>query len=73
MFRAEDPSRCGVVEIDQSSLVTGFSEKPAQPVGNLANAGMYAFIPPCFSRSTTRLPAISATGFSRDWLDGHAP
>ena len=45
VFPAEDPSRYGVVDIDQSGLVTGFSEKPAAPIGNLANAGMYAFSP----------------------------
>jgi mannose-1-phosphate guanylyltransferase len=45
VFPAEDPSRYGVVDIDQSSLVTGFSEKPSKPISNLANAGMYAFSP----------------------------
>ncbi|MGO8824986.1 MAG: NDP-sugar synthase [Acidimicrobiales bacterium] len=45
VFPAEDPSRYGVVDIDQSGLVTGFSEKPPEPIGNLANAGMYAFSP----------------------------
>jgi mannose-1-phosphate guanylyltransferase len=43
VFSAEHPSRCGVVEVDHSGLVTGFTEKPPEPVGNLANAGMYAF------------------------------
>jgi mannose-1-phosphate guanylyltransferase len=45
VFRVEDPSRYGIVEVDQSGHVTGFSEKPSEPVGNLANAGMYAFCP----------------------------
>ena len=45
VFRAEQPSRCGVVDVDHSGLVTGFTEKPPEPVGNLANAGMYTFNP----------------------------
>ena len=43
VFRAEHPSRCGVVDVDPSGLVTCFTEKPPEPGGNLANAGMYAF------------------------------
>ena len=34
-----------MVQVDHSGLVTGFIEKPSEPVGNLANAGMYAFNP----------------------------
>jgi mannose-1-phosphate guanylyltransferase len=45
VFRAEDPSRCGVVHIDHDGLVTDFTEKPSEPASNLANAGMYAFNP----------------------------
>lgn len=45
VFRAEDPSQCGVVEVDASGLVTAFTEKPQTPTGDLANAGMYAFSP----------------------------
>ena len=45
VFRAEHPSQCGVVDIDGSGLITGFTEKPPEPTGNLANAGMYAFNP----------------------------
>jgi mannose-1-phosphate guanylyltransferase len=45
VFRAEHPSRCGVVDVDPSGLVTGFTEKPTEPTSNLANAGMYAFSP----------------------------
>jgi mannose-1-phosphate guanylyltransferase len=45
VFRAEHPTRCGVVDVDRSGLVTGFTEKPSEPTSNLANAGMYAFNP----------------------------
>ncbi len=43
VFRAEEPSRCGVVQLDDSGLMTNFTEKPSEPASNLANAGMYAF------------------------------
>ena len=33
------------MEIDADGRVTGFAEKPADPVSDLANAGMYAFHP----------------------------
>ena len=45
VFHADVPSRCGVVEVDDSGLMTGFAEKPFEPVSDLANAGMYAFNP----------------------------
>ena len=43
LFRSPNPSACGVVELDGTGLVTGFSEKPANPRGNLVNAGLYVF------------------------------
>ena len=43
LFRSPNPSACGVVELDSSGLVTGFWEKPANPPGNLVNAGLYVF------------------------------
>jgi mannose-1-phosphate guanylyltransferase len=45
VFRSDRPSAGGVVELDAAGLVTGFTEKPAQPVSDLVNAGMYAFRP----------------------------
>jgi mannose-1-phosphate guanylyltransferase len=44
VFRSATPTRCGIVEV-RDGLVVGFEEKPAQPRGILANAGMYAFNP----------------------------
>ena len=44
VFRAAHPERCGIVAV-QDGLVVGFEEKPLNPVGNLANAGLYAFDP----------------------------
>jgi mannose-1-phosphate guanylyltransferase len=45
VFHSERPSAGGVVELDPAGTVTGFTEKPAQPVSDLVNAGMYAFRP----------------------------
>lgn len=45
VFHSDRPSAGGVVELDAAGLVTGFTEKPRQPVSDLVNAGMYAFHP----------------------------
>lgn len=43
VFHTEEPSACGLVEVDPSGLVVGFEEKPPMSSGNLANGGIYAF------------------------------
>ena len=45
VFRAPDPSAVGIVELGADGIVAGFTEKPEQPVSDLANAGIYAFHP----------------------------
>ena len=45
VFHSDRPSAGGVVELDAAGTVTGFAEKPRQPVSDLVNAGMYAFRP----------------------------
>jgi mannose-1-phosphate guanylyltransferase len=45
VFRSENPSAGGVIELDAGGRVTGFTEKPAEPVSDLVNAGMYALRP----------------------------
>jgi mannose-1-phosphate guanylyltransferase len=45
VFHSERPWAGGVVEIDTVGRVIGFVEKPANPVSDLTNAGMYAFHP----------------------------
>jgi mannose-1-phosphate guanylyltransferase len=44
VFHAPRPSECGIVTV-RDGLVVGFVEKAADPPGDLANAGMYAFHP----------------------------
>jgi mannose-1-phosphate guanylyltransferase len=45
VFHSDRPWAGGVVEIDAVGRVIGFAEKPAKPVSDLTNAGMYAFHP----------------------------
>lgn len=40
-FRTLDPSSCGIVELDERGVVTGFHEKVQNPPGNLANGAVY--------------------------------
>jgi mannose-1-phosphate guanylyltransferase len=45
VFHSDRPSAGGVVELDDTGQVIGFTEKPSEPVSDLTNAGMYAFHP----------------------------
>jgi mannose-1-phosphate guanylyltransferase len=45
VFHSETPSTGGVVELDETSKVVGFTEKPPNPVSDLVNAGIYALCP----------------------------
>jgi mannose-1-phosphate guanylyltransferase len=44
-FRTDDPSSCGVLELDQQDSVIAFHEKVKNPPGNLANGAVYIFEP----------------------------
>jgi mannose-1-phosphate guanylyltransferase len=44
-FHSDRPWAGGVLEVDAAGMVTAFTEKPAEPAGDLTNAGMYAFGP----------------------------
>ncbi len=41
IFVTEQPSTCGIVELDQRGIVVGFHEKKPNPPGNLANGAIY--------------------------------
>jgi mannose-1-phosphate guanylyltransferase len=45
VFHSPQPWAGGVVELDGDGMVIGFTEKPADPVSDLVNAGLYAFRP----------------------------
>jgi mannose-1-phosphate guanylyltransferase len=42
-FRTDDPSSCGILELDQQNTVLAFHEKVPNPPGNLANGAVYIF------------------------------
>jgi D,D-heptose 1,7-bisphosphate phosphatase len=41
LFRAPDPRACGIAELDGAGRIVSFVEKPREPKGDLANAGVY--------------------------------
>jgi mannose-1-phosphate guanylyltransferase len=45
VYEVPDPSRCGIVQVDENGMVTGFIEKPRTPVGNLAFSGLMLATP----------------------------
>ena len=55
-FHSEHPSAGGVLELGQDGRVIGFKEKPAVPVSDLTNAGMYAFHPAVLDEIGSTLP-----------------
>lgn len=48
VYRVPDPSRCGIVQVDEKGMVTDFVEKPAVPIGNLAFSGVLIATPEAF-------------------------
>ena len=40
VYETAEPTRCGIVELDQQGTVRGFVEKPQEPKSNLAFAGI---------------------------------
>jgi mannose-1-phosphate guanylyltransferase len=40
-FRTNNPSSCGIVELNRKGIVTSFYEKVTNPPGNLANGAIY--------------------------------
>lgn len=41
LFHADNPSSCGIAELDENNIIIGFEEKPPKPKSALANAGLY--------------------------------
>jgi len=65
-FCTEDPSSCGIVEVDERGIVTGFHEKVASPPGNLANGAIYLLSQAFMSNAELFLE--NATDFSTEVL-----
>lgn len=64
LFEASEPSRCGIAEVDARDRIVGFVEKPAHPVSNLANAGLYV----ADARLFAELPPGDPCDFGHDVL-----
>ena len=45
VYEVPDPSRCGIVQVDDDGVVRDFVEKPRAPVGNLAFSGLMLATP----------------------------
>ena len=73
VFHSETPSAGGVVEVDRDGTVVGFAEKPAEPVSDLTNAGMYAFHPSVLDEITGRRRMTSAITCFRGWWAARGP
>lgn len=41
LFEVENPRECGIATLDETGKIVAFVEKPDNPKGNLANAGIY--------------------------------
>ena len=66
-FRTNDPSSCGIVELNDCSVVVGFYEKVAKPPGNLANGAVYIISAELLKRLGTELHTV--TDFSTEVLN----
>ena len=65
-FRTDNPSSCGIVELDDRGVVVGFHEKLESPPGNLANGAVYILSKEFLKHLATELR--SATDFSTEIL-----
>ena len=45
LFETNNPTGCGIVSLNTNATITSFEEKPAHPISNLANAGLYVASP----------------------------
>ena len=45
VYEVPNPSRCGIVQVDQAGIVRDFVEKPKAPIGNLAFSGLMVATP----------------------------
>ncbi len=63
LFRTPAPEASGIVQMDGDGRIVAFTEKPAVPVGNLANAGIYVARQALFDAIPTGQPIVD---FGRD-------
>jgi mannose-1-phosphate guanylyltransferase len=68
VFRSANPSAGGVVELDGTGRLIGFTEKPAKPTSDLVNAGIYAFSPAVLDEISAAAKAGSPVDIGYDLL-----
>lgn len=56
VYEVPDPSRCGVVTVNQKGVIENFVEKPARPTSNLAFAGLMIGTPQMIDVIPDRVP-----------------
>jgi mannose-1-phosphate guanylyltransferase len=57
VYEVPDPSRCGIVQVDERGVVLDFVEKPKAPVGNLAFSGLMVATPALLDEIPDTSPA----------------
>jgi len=57
VYRVPDPTRCGIVTLNEKRLVTSFVEKPPMPSSNLAFAGVLIGTPQLLEQIPNSAPA----------------
>lgn len=71
-YRVDDPSRYGVVELDEDGNVIGLEEKPTRPRSNQAVTGLYVFDGTVADRAASLRPSprgeLEITDLIRDYL-----
>jgi len=64
LFHTDRPKACGIADLGPDSVITSFVEKPAEPRGNLANAGIYV----ASARTYREIADLGAFDFGFDVL-----
>ena len=64
IFRTKDSRSCGIVELDERKVVTGFYEKVENPPGDLANGAIYLLSPEFYK--ILKECYLGASDFSKD-------
>jgi len=57
IYQVPDPTRCGIVTIDETAVIQEFVEKPSEPVSNWAFAGVMIAGPELFDFLPAQRPA----------------
>jgi len=57
VYQVPDPSRCGIITMDENAVISDFVEKPTRPASNWAFAGVMVAGPELFDFLPAQLPA----------------